>query len=191
MLHGDYAAASRFFEEATYSAVNYPDCGVLEEAFRYGLMTHLMANRKGLFAPIEAALQWKDTRNLRQFRVSLLLLAAENYAVLGDTRQAATMLDNARAAIGRRRMGDGWIGSRLNYLSALVAYQQRRIAEGNAAFGAAMGYMRHGSLWLFHIGLADSGTFQGPSRRGRPWTCSAKSSAIRGRPTGPSTRWKP
>ncbi len=65
------------------------------------------------------------------------------------------MLDEARATIGRRNMGAGWIGARLNYLSALVAFQQKRIAEGNAALAAAMGYMQHGSLWLFHIGLAD------------------------------------
>ena len=101
LLHGDYAAASKFFEEATYSAVNYPDCGVLEEAFRYGLVAHLAANRKGMFAPLEAALQWKDTRNLRQFRASLLLLAAENYAVLGDARQAAKTLDGFARRAGR------------------------------------------------------------------------------------------
>ncbi len=29
-------AASKYFDEATYAAVNYPDYGVLEEAFRYG-----------------------------------------------------------------------------------------------------------------------------------------------------------
>ncbi len=52
-------------------------------------------------------------------------------------------------------MGAGWIGARLSYLSALVAFQQRRTAEGNTALAAAMAYMRHGSLWLFHIGLAD------------------------------------
>ena len=52
-------------------------------------------------------------------------------------------------------MGAGSIGARLNYLSALVAFQQRRITEGNTALAAAMAYMRHGSLWLFHIGLAD------------------------------------
>ena len=30
---------------------NYPDYGVLEEAFRYGMLTHLLSNRKGLFRP--------------------------------------------------------------------------------------------------------------------------------------------
>ena len=75
--------------------------------------------------------------------------------MLGQSRQAAAMLDEARATIGRRKMAAGAIGARLSYLSALVAFQQKRIPEGNAALAAAMGYMQHGSLWLFHIALAD------------------------------------
>ena len=163
LLHGDYAAASKFFEETTYAAVNsysppplIPDYGILEEAFRYGMITHLMANGKGMYPPMEPAMQWAKVKGLRQLRASLLLLAAENYAVLGQTRQAVTMLDEARATIARRTMGNGWIGSRLNYLSALVDYQQKRIPEGNSALAAAMAYMHHGSLWLFHIGMADN-----------------------------------
>ncbi len=155
LRRGEYPAASKFFEEATYAAVNYPDYGVLEEAFRYGMLAHLMANRKEFFAPLEAAIQWAKVKNLRQLRASLLLSAAENFAVLGESRRAAAMLDEARATIGRRDMAVGRIGARLSYLGALVAFQQKRIADGNAALAAAMGYMQHGSLWLFHIGLAD------------------------------------
>jgi len=155
LVQGQYPVAAKFFDEATYAAVNYPDFGVLEEAFRYGTLTHLMANRKGLFAPLEPAIQWAKVNRLRQLRAALLLCAAENYAVLGESRQAAAMLDEARATIARRQMGVGWIGARLSYLSALVAYQQKRTTEGNASLAAAMGYMWHGSLWLFHIALAD------------------------------------
>jgi CHAT domain-containing protein len=156
LMRGEFPAASKFFEEATYSAANYPDCGVLEEAFRYGMLTHLASNRKGFFTPLEPAIQWAKLKNLRQLRTSLLLCAAENYAVLGETRQAATMLDEARATMGRRKMTAGAIGGRLNFLSALVLFQQKKIKEGDAALAAAMDYMRHGSLWMFHIGLADA-----------------------------------
>ena len=196
LLTGKYDEASKFFEEATYAAVNtysgtpyVTDYGVLEEAFRYGALTHLMANRKGLFPPLEPAILWAKRNHLRQLQTSLLLCAAENYAVLGQTRQAAAMLDEARAAIGRRTMGAGSIGARLSYLTALVAYQQKRIPEGNTAFAAAMGYMQHGSaapvfrgktggsLGLLHIGLADNlytgrrgdaAGRHGPVRRGAP-----------------------
>ncbi len=158
---GEYAAAAKLFDEATYAAVNsyssypwFPDYGVLEEAFRYGTITHLMANRKGLFPPLETAVQWAN-KAPRQLRASLLLCAAENYAVLGETRKAAAMLDEARFTIAKRKMGVGQIGARYNYLKALVACQQKQVSESNTALSAAMDYMRHGSLWLFQIDLAD------------------------------------
>lgn len=156
LLLGEYPAASKFFAEATFAAVNYSDYGVLEEAFRYAALTHILANRKGFFTPLEPAIKWAKIKGLRKLQVSLMFSAAENYAVLGDARQAAVMLDNARAAIGRREMGTGRIGARLNYIAALVAYQQKRIPDGNAALDAALGYMRHGSHWLFQINLADA-----------------------------------
>ena len=88
-------------------------------------------------------------------RASLCLCAAENFAVLGETRQAAAMLDEARVTIAKRKMGTAGSAPGYNYLTALVAYQQKRIAEGNNGLSDAMNYMRHGSLWLFQIGLAD------------------------------------
>jgi CHAT domain-containing protein len=155
LKRGEYPAAAQFFEEATYSAVDYPDFDVLEEAFRGGMLTHILANHKGLFPLLEPAIQWAKVKGLRQLRASLLLLAAENYSILGDAKMATVMLDEARATIGRRSMAQGWIGGRLNYLSAQVAYQQRRMPEGDKFLAAAMTYMQHGSLWLFQIGWAD------------------------------------
>jgi CHAT domain-containing protein len=155
MIHGEYQAAEKLLAEATFAAVNYSDWGVLEEAFRYAAITHLISNKKGFFTPLEPALLWAKQKNLRQLRASLALSAAENYLALGNNRQATLMLDEARATIGRREMGAGRIGARLNYLSALAEYQRGRIAEGNAALAGAMGYMRHGSIRLFHISLSD------------------------------------
>jgi tetratricopeptide (TPR) repeat protein len=152
---GDFQAALRLFEEATFTSVQYPDAGILEEAFRYGAMAHLLSNRKGLYAPLNTAERWARTKGLRQLQASLLLLGAENYAVLGQTRQAAGLLDEARSAVGRRQMRDGRVGARLNYLTALVAYQQRKLDLGNQSLAAAMRYMGGGSHWLFQINLAD------------------------------------
>ena len=156
LQRGEYAAASKFFDEATYAAVNYPDYGVLEEAFRYGTMTHLMANSKGFFAPLGPAIQWAKAKDLRQLRASLLLCAAENYAVLGETKQAAAMLDEARVTIGHRKMGDGH-DRRAPELPHAPWWRSSRSEspDGNQALTAAMTYMQHGSLWLFQIGLAD------------------------------------
>ncbi len=155
LRRGDYTAATKFFEETTYAAVNYPDAGILEEAFRYAALTHLAANRKGIYRPLAVAAQWAKVKDLRQLRASLLLSAAENCAVVGQTKQAAGLLGDAQATIGRRDMSAGRIGARWNYLNSLVSFQQKRIVEGDAALAAAMKYMRHGSHWLFRISLAD------------------------------------
>jgi CHAT domain-containing protein len=158
----DYPAAMTFFAEATYAAVNtyssncVPDYGTLEEAFHCAAVTHLMSNHKDFFKPLESAIQWAKVKNLRQLRASLLISAAENYAVIGETRRAVAALNEARGTIGNRIMGGGAIGARLSYVAALVAFQQGRVPEGNAALKLAMNYMQHGSLWLYHIRLADN-----------------------------------
>jgi CHAT domain-containing protein/tetratricopeptide (TPR) repeat protein len=152
---GQFPVAARFFEEATYAAVSYGDYGVLEEAFRCGAITHLLSNGKGPYPLLETAIHWAKVKDLRQLRASLLLLAAENQAVLGQTPQAVVLLEEAQKTIGRRRMAAGWIGARLNFVGALAYFQQKKIPAGNDALAASMGYMQHGSHWLFQIGLAD------------------------------------
>jgi CHAT domain-containing protein len=156
MVRGDYDVASKHFEEASYASVYYDDLGTLEEAFRYGALTHLMANRRGLFPPLAPAILWAKAKGFRQVQASLLLLAAESHAAVGQTAQAAAMLKDAGMAVGNRTMKNGRIGARWNFLEALVLFQQGKVPEGDAALAKAMKFMQQGSLWLFHIALADS-----------------------------------
>jgi CHAT domain-containing protein len=153
---GEYPAAAQFFEEAAYSAADYSDYGVLEEAFRYAALTHLMTNRKDFYAPLQTALQWTKVNNLRQLRASLALSAAENYSVLEQIKEAGAMLDDARIVLSQRRAIAGRLGGRFSYLSAQVLFQQRKNQDGQNAFNAAMDYMKHGSHRLFQIALADN-----------------------------------
>jgi len=155
LARGDYDVAAGYFEEATYAAVHYPDPGILEEAFRYGALTHLLANRKGVYPLLEGAIQWAKVKDLRHLYVSLLLSACENYAVLGQTPQAGKLLEEARLGIGRRQMAGGRIGARSSFLASLVLFQQKKIAEGDAMLAAAMSFMQRGSFWLYHISKAD------------------------------------
>ena len=152
---GNYPAALRFFEEATYSAVHYPDPGILEEAFRGAALAYMLDNRKGVYPRLAFAAAWAKRKRLGQLHVSLLLLQAENYAVLGETSQAALLLQAAQQATGRRDMAVGRLGARYAFLRALVFFQQHKIADGNAALATATGYMQRGSYWLFHIKYAD------------------------------------
>ena len=66
------------------------------------------------------------------------------------------MLDDARVTIARRTMGGGALGGRLQFLNALLLFQQRKVNEGDVALQAAMDYMQTGSLRLFQIALVDS-----------------------------------
>lgn len=168
LQRGDFDTASRLFHEATVAAVQFEDGTVLEEAFRYGALTHLVANRPGVFAELEPAAQWAKVKNLRFLRVSLLLSAAENLLEQRQTVPAVALLDEAQTVIGRREMGAGRIGARLQYLRAIALFQQGKHEAGEQALAATMRYMRGGSHWLFQIRQVDTRfiagqiTLQGP-----------------------------
>ena len=184
LARGEYPAAMQSFEEATYSAADYSDYGVLEEAFRYAALTHLITNRKGFYAPLQSAMQWAKVKNLQQLRASLALSAAENFSVLEQVKDAAAMLDDARIVLGQRRATMGRLGGRFNYLSADLWFQQKNNQKGQADFTAAMDYMKHGSRRLFQIALADNLYTSGAAPRERQWNITMNSSATRRPATG-------
>ncbi len=155
LASGQFDEALHLFHEASISAVYYPDYGLVEESLRYGAMAHLAANRKGVYPPLLVAAAWAKREDLRHLCTSVLLSHAENLGVLSQTAQAMTLIDEAQATIGRREMGAGAIGARLNYLRATLAFQQRRAPQGEEALAAAMNYLRSGSLWLFQIRHVD------------------------------------
>jgi hypothetical protein len=116
----------------------------------------LLGNNQGMYPPLAEAIRWAGSNRYRQLQCSLLLSAAENAAVLGQTKQAAAMLDETKSAFSRRDMAAGRLGARCSMLTALVLFQEGNLAAGDQAVAAAMSYMRHGSFWLFHIGLVDA-----------------------------------
>jgi hypothetical protein len=161
MLRGDMAAAANLFREASYSAAYYPlwypNAALLEECFRYGQMTHLMANSPGIYPLLaDETIRWAETKHFRQLYVSLLLLRAESHLVRNETALAAIGLEKARTGVSRRSMGNGRIGARYNFLNGTFLFQQKKVADGDAAIAAAMRFMQYGSHWLFQISLADA-----------------------------------
>ena len=152
---GDLATAATLFEEATYSAAQYDDYATIEEAFRFGQTTHLMANSRGVYPPLESAAAWSRNRS-QELHASLLVLAAENLAVLGDSNRAAALVGELRGKIARSSMAQTEIGSRMHYVEAMLNYRKGNSAEGDRLMSAAMQFYSSGSKWLFQIGLADS-----------------------------------
>ncbi len=171
---GDYATATKSFQEASIAAYYFFDGSLLEESFRYGSLAHLVANQQGIYPPLTSALGWAKVKDLRQLRASVLLSMAESLLVVNQARQAASTLDQAVLAIGRRDMGQGAIGARLRYLQATLSFQQGNLDGGNAALAEAMGYMRHGSRWLLQLRRLDAAFTSGQiSARGPINTLSA------------------
>ncbi len=164
MDRNDWDSASKFFEEAGYSAYCYPDLTIVEESLRYGALVHMAANRKGPYPPLAKAIRFAKSKGYRPLYASLLLSAADTAAARGQTRQAAAYIEQAQAAFALRDMASGRIGARLLYLQALVSFQKRRTTDGNQALARAMETMSRASLWLFHIGLADRSFLRDPSR---------------------------
>jgi tetratricopeptide (TPR) repeat protein len=152
---GDFRSAARLFEETTYSAVTFTDLGILEEALRLGAMTHMISGAKGPYPPLVPAVAWARQNGYRQLQASAATLAAENFATLGDAKAAATMMNEARNAIGRRDMGNGVVGARANFTAAMISFQQGNLTAGDGFLSAVWKYQQAGSLWLFHIGLVD------------------------------------
>ena len=153
---GDYEAASKYLEEASYSAYAYRDMTVMEESFRYGQQAHLLSGAHGVFPPLAAAIQWASKQSVaRELTASLLMSLAEGYALQGQHQQAMKHLGDAKSVISPHDMRQHLIGSRFNYLTALVNYQQGNVQAGDSSIGDALALERSASLWLFQIGLAD------------------------------------
>jgi hypothetical protein len=153
---GDFAAAGRYAEETTYACANFPDPINLEEGFRVGLLAHLLLNQKAPYPPLGPAANWARSQGPRHLYASLLLLAAENMAILGDAAQAANFLATARLAMSRSGLAASQLGARLNYVNAVTAYQTGSADAGDRALDAALVFQRSGSVRMFQISLADA-----------------------------------
>jgi tetratricopeptide (TPR) repeat protein len=149
-----FANASRFFFEATISGALFEQYDVMEEAFRGGVLTHIITGQKGLYPPLAGAIEWSQ-RESRWLEVSLLLAAAQNAAELNESGTAAGFVDQARRRTGRREILAGAVGARLQYTAALINYQRGNLKAGDADFALLLAYQTKSSFRLFEIGLVD------------------------------------
>ncbi len=151
---GQNQAAAGWFLEATFAAAAFDQYGIMQDAFRGGLVTHLVSGQKGMYAPLAPATVWAR-RNSRALRAELALLAAENAAALGQNPQAIQLLGQARQAVGTREMRSGMFGARFNYQSALVDFQRGNLSAGVKGLASSIADQKTASRRLFQIGLVD------------------------------------
>ncbi|MEQ8787249.1 MAG: CHAT domain-containing protein [Pirellulaceae bacterium] len=155
-IERSYTAAGSFFLEATFSAAMFDQFDVMEEAFRWGLITHLVSGAKAPYPPLANAALWADKWGSPMLDASLHLLLAENHAALGQTAPAAAALAQAQRTMARREMAvSAQLGARLHFQTAQVEFLQGKIAAGDAALTTAIKAKRAGSLRLFQIALVD------------------------------------
>ena len=155
---GDLKAAGTYFEEATFSAAFYGYIDLLEEAFRYATITHLIADGAKPYPALAMAENWAKRNRYRKLDASLLISMAECDISMhqpANMANAGKLLSEATAVIGRRDMGRGYVGARLTMAQASVAFAAGNATLGNESLAAAMQYMAHGSIWLYHIALSD------------------------------------
>jgi len=150
---GKYDAAATYFYEATISGAWFDRYEVLEEAFRRGTESHLLAGGKGVYGPLApaAAAYYKS----RWLHASLLTSLAEQLLEAGNLPSSATAAAQARSAITRREMWAGAAGSRLNFLAARAALRSGDLKAGGTALAAALTYQKAACRRQFQIGLVD------------------------------------
>ncbi len=156
---GDYATAGTYFYEATYSAAlsaeeDFTQYGVLAEAFRWGMVTHLITSKGTFYPPLANAVDWSKN-GPRILEASVLLSAAENLAAINDAARARAHLDRAMQVMRRRECASGELGVRFQFVSAQTSFQKGDAKRGAAALADALAYQRKGSRRLFQIGIAD------------------------------------
>ena len=157
---GQTQMAANYFLEATFPAAAFDQFDVMQEAFQWGLMTHLVSGQKGALSAFGAGIALAR-RHSRALQAWLMLLAAENCAAAGDTAQAFSLLGEARQAVGTRELRGGVLGARFNYVSAMVEFQRRNLAAGTTQLGQAIGFLKNSSKRLFQIDLADAAFLSG------------------------------
>ncbi|HWB08810.1 MAG TPA: CHAT domain-containing protein [Pirellulales bacterium] len=153
---GNYQQAQQHFLEASWAAANYKDIGVVEEALRYGALTHTLTNSNEPYAPLAAATAWAASQGLVQLQASLLLSAAENASLMNQPEVAAGLLNQVTVLTAHCDLPRCKLGARMNHLKSVASYQLGRVDDGDFALAAAMTFQSLGSLWLYHIALVDT-----------------------------------
>ena len=161
LTEGNFDAAARYLEEATYAAFEYQDANVLEEAFRFGTLVHIVSNQQGVYPPLVNAANWARVQGYRQLQASLNLMMAESLAIAGDQQQASTLIATARGLMANRAMLRGKIGARLNFLSALTLYQEGSMVDGDNLLSTVLAFQRNASPWMYQIDITDAQLVQG------------------------------
>lgn len=154
VANGQYEEAASLFYEATFPAVLYGHYDVLEEAFRWGAWTHLLAGRPGAYPPLAGALPWAQRQKLRHLEVSLLIESAE-HVLPADAKAAVAFLDRAQRGMVRSPLAIAAVGARYRFVLAHTQYRLGNVTAGDQALAAALAYYQKSGRLVFQVVLAE------------------------------------
>ncbi len=147
----EYPQALASFYEATFSAAQFRQADVLEEAFTWATKAHLLAGSTNMYPPLQAAAKWTQSNRMDRAAASILLSAAENAALLNQPRLAKPFLAQASGAMRRNDLSRTAVGTRLLYNTAFVAFQTGDVAKGNSSLEAAIQQNTKSSPRIFRV----------------------------------------
>ncbi len=151
----DYASASNFALEASYSAAFYDQYDVIEDALNLGAQIHMFQGR-GVYQPLIMAVQWAKRDRAFQLYTSLAVTLAECHAEVGSTANAAAALELTNHNRYRDALNNANMLARVNYVRAVSQFQTGDFATGMASLNLALTNLRLVSPWLFRLSLAET-----------------------------------
>lgn len=153
---GQWQAAAKLLEEASYAAYYFDDLATVDEALALGLEAHVLSGANGIYPPLEVAAAWAQRKKWRHIQAHTLLLLAESLAATGQSETADTLLKtDVQRILSSRTLPQGRLLAKYRFLTALVSYQLNRPQAAAEALQEAIAFQTASSLWNFQISLAD------------------------------------
>ena len=152
-LDGDQpAAATKYLEEATFTAADQGDLRALEEAFRLAFAAHMAAGNPNVAAALANAAEWARG-NFPSLRSRLLAMQAEAAAAAGNPRAAVKLLGELDGRLMRGGLGQGTCGAQAAYAAALAGYAAGDTSSGDADLARSLTIAQARSPRLFQTAL--------------------------------------
>ncbi len=152
----NWAEASRLYMEASIAAVAYEQPDIVEEALHYAATIHSAQRVKEPFAPLVDVAVWAKREKVDPLLASTLVDAAIIASELGDIKAATDALNQSSQAMRGNDISSSAINTRWMYASAINAYMDRNVVDGDKAFADFLAHAQGTSRWLYQIALSDA-----------------------------------
>lgn len=153
LVAGNIQAAVGLLAEAGYSAYQYEDAGVIDDAFHWGELARIAGNVAGLNPSLEPAAAWARRERLNFIGSRLNLALSEELMTAGNWKNAAVALAAGASLLGDARTGV--LGNWATFLDAKLDFAQNR-TSAPAKLAAAIAGQQKISVHNFQIARANA-----------------------------------